>query len=277
MEISQIITKRRKELHMTQRELAEKLNVTDKTVSRWEVGKSYPDATILPALAKALNVSIDELFGDTSKVVLSTNEEDKVDHKQMTKFKIYNIVSLALLVTGIVIFSVNLIVNIASATNTTFTALLVLSILLMIGSVVLMVVGTMLYKAFYKEKFYTKVYKKELAKLVIGYVSTFVVLLSLISMIFMIGIRIFISNFILIILEIVMAIIFEKNGYNLSVKNRKIYYIVSGVICMFSILAGLLGQFYMFGFFFSIILMAMIVGECVLTFRFYGFKTVIKE
>jgi len=276
MEISQIITKRRKELHMTQRELAEKLNVTDKTISRWEVGKSYPDATILPALAKALDVSIDELFGDTSKVVLTTNEEDKVDHKQITKFKIYSVVSLALLVTGIVVFLVNLIVNMGS-TDQTFIAMLVLSIVLAIGSIVLMVVGTMLYKSFYKGKFYTKVYKKELAKWVIGYVSAFAILINIIPAFSMIGVGKYITFFILLIVEIVMAFIFEKNGYNLSVKNRKIYYIVSGVIFMLSLLASLSGQYYSLGLIFEVSMMALIVIECIMTFRFYGYKAVIKE
>jgi len=276
MEISQIITKRRKELHMTQRELAEKLNVTDKTISRWEVGKSYPDATILPALAKVLNVSIDELFGDTSNVVLTTNEEDKVDYKQITKFKIYSIVSLALLVAGIVIFLVNLIVNMGS-TNQTFIAMLVLSIILVIGSVVLMVVGTMLYKSFYKEKFYTKVYKKELAKWVIAYVSIFAVLISIIPAFSMLGVGKYFTIFILLIVEIVMAFIFEKNGYNLSVKNRKIYYIVSGVIFLLSLLASLSGRYYSLGLLFEISMMVLIVSECIMTFRFYGYKAVIKE
>ena len=43
MFIGEIILQRRKELNMTQKELAEKLNVTDRTISRWECGVSLPD------------------------------------------------------------------------------------------------------------------------------------------------------------------------------------------------------------------------------------------
>lgn len=48
-----IISRRRKELGMTQQELADKLFISDKVVSKWETGKSIPDTTILIDLAKA--------------------------------------------------------------------------------------------------------------------------------------------------------------------------------------------------------------------------------
>lgn len=46
----------------TQAELAERLCVSDKAVSRWETGKGYPDITLLEPLAKALSVSVAELL-----------------------------------------------------------------------------------------------------------------------------------------------------------------------------------------------------------------------
>ena len=45
--IAQNITRRRKELNMTQKELAEQLNISDKTVSRWETGIQIPDAILI--------------------------------------------------------------------------------------------------------------------------------------------------------------------------------------------------------------------------------------
>ena len=55
---------------ITQKELAEKLNVSDKTISKWETEKGLPDISIVEELAKALHVSLTELFtGD-----LKTNE-----------------------------------------------------------------------------------------------------------------------------------------------------------------------------------------------------------
>ena len=58
MFIGQIILNRRKELNMTQKQLAEKLNVTDRTISRWECGVSLPDVEMLKTVAKVLEVDI---------------------------------------------------------------------------------------------------------------------------------------------------------------------------------------------------------------------------
>lgn len=60
--LGRFIAQRRKELNLTQRELAEALHVTDKAVSKWERGLSYPDVTLLEPLAEALSVSIGELL-----------------------------------------------------------------------------------------------------------------------------------------------------------------------------------------------------------------------
>ena len=52
----------RKEQHMTQLELAQKLQVTDKAVSRWERGKGFPDISLLVPLSEALDISVLELM-----------------------------------------------------------------------------------------------------------------------------------------------------------------------------------------------------------------------
>ena len=57
-----IIAARRKELGMTQLELAEKMGVTDKAVSKWERDLSFPDVTSLPRLAEIFGMSVDELM-----------------------------------------------------------------------------------------------------------------------------------------------------------------------------------------------------------------------
>ena len=61
-ETGRFIAKLRKEAGITQQELAEKLNVTAKAVSRWETGKGYPDVTILPELSSVFEVSVNELL-----------------------------------------------------------------------------------------------------------------------------------------------------------------------------------------------------------------------
>lgn len=57
-----LIAKKRKERKMSQRELAECLHITDKAISKWERGLSFPDITILIPLSEALNVSLYDLL-----------------------------------------------------------------------------------------------------------------------------------------------------------------------------------------------------------------------
>ena len=56
------IAARRKEKELTQKDLAARLGVTDKAVSRWETGKGYPDISLLPALAEELGCTVNELL-----------------------------------------------------------------------------------------------------------------------------------------------------------------------------------------------------------------------
>lgn len=52
----------RKEKQMTQKEMAEKLGITDKAISKWERGLSYPDISMLEPIAELLDVSVMELL-----------------------------------------------------------------------------------------------------------------------------------------------------------------------------------------------------------------------
>ncbi len=61
-EFGKFLAQLRKEKGLTQIQLAEKLNVTDKAVSRWETGKNYPDIEIFEGLSNILDVSISELL-----------------------------------------------------------------------------------------------------------------------------------------------------------------------------------------------------------------------
>ena len=56
------ISELRKEKKLTQKELAEKIIVSDKAVSRWETGKGYPDVTSLVSLSEYFDVSVNELL-----------------------------------------------------------------------------------------------------------------------------------------------------------------------------------------------------------------------
>lgn len=61
-EIGRFILQMRKEKEMTQKQLAEKIGVSDKAVSRWETGKGLPDTSIMPQLCSVLDININELL-----------------------------------------------------------------------------------------------------------------------------------------------------------------------------------------------------------------------
>ena len=68
------IAKLRKKAGLTQKQLADKLNVSDKAVSKWENGGGYPEITILPQLSEILSISIDGLLkGDSQGIAIAGN------------------------------------------------------------------------------------------------------------------------------------------------------------------------------------------------------------
>ncbi|MBM6965439.1 helix-turn-helix domain-containing protein [Massilimicrobiota timonensis] len=62
VKIGKFIAQRRKEKNLTQAQLAEKLNITDRAVSKWETGKGMPDSSIMLDLCSVLDVSVNELL-----------------------------------------------------------------------------------------------------------------------------------------------------------------------------------------------------------------------
>ena len=82
------IAHKRKEKNLTQEQLAEKLGVSNKTVSKWETGKCMPDYSVVKALCDELEITVAELMdGEASdeKSVLTYNEEQIVDLLKRTQ------------------------------------------------------------------------------------------------------------------------------------------------------------------------------------------------
>ena len=65
--IGQTIADQRKAQGMTQKDLADKMNVTDKAVSKWERDLSIPDIASIPKLAGILQISVEELLTSTEE------------------------------------------------------------------------------------------------------------------------------------------------------------------------------------------------------------------
>ena len=100
-----IIVRRRKELGLTQQELADKLFVSDKVISKWETGKSVPDTSILVELANVLGISLNELLKsekDVTEVSIKSAMADKVD----IKYKNVLLITSLFIVIGTILFFV---------------------------------------------------------------------------------------------------------------------------------------------------------------------------
>ena len=96
--LGMMISSLRKDKGMTQLELAEKMGVTDKAVSKWERDLSCPDINSIPKLAEILEISVDDLMqGKTG-----TKEQDTKEKKEnINRNKVDKIVDTALKGTGI--------------------------------------------------------------------------------------------------------------------------------------------------------------------------------
>ena len=83
--IGKFISERRKLQNMTQMQLAEKLGITDRAVSKWETGKSLPDASIMLELCKLLKITVNDLL--CGEVVSMENYDEKTQNALLEMVK----------------------------------------------------------------------------------------------------------------------------------------------------------------------------------------------
>ena len=83
--IGRFIAERRKEQALTQKQLAEQLNVSDKAVSKWETGRSMPDNAILFDLCKVLDINVNELL--SGEKLSDDSYHGKAEENMMTLMK----------------------------------------------------------------------------------------------------------------------------------------------------------------------------------------------
>ena len=74
IKIGRFIAQQRKQSGLTQMQLAEKLNLTDRAVSKWETGKAMPDSSIMLELCDILGISVNELLNG-EKINMENNEQ----------------------------------------------------------------------------------------------------------------------------------------------------------------------------------------------------------
>ena len=114
--IGKFIAELRKEKNITQEQLAEKLGVTSKSISRWENGNTMPDYTLLKDLCNELDININELLsGEKLKEndYMNKSEENLIKlRKQIDKRKkLLAIISYIFMAIIIIAFILNIVLN----------------------------------------------------------------------------------------------------------------------------------------------------------------------
>ena len=107
-DVGKFISELRKEKGLTQKELAEKLKVTDKAVSKWETGRSAPDIALLTALSEILGVTVIEILQgekiETEKLPAVSDEvvvrTMKNDNKRLKRSVLFAIIIIVLLISA---------------------------------------------------------------------------------------------------------------------------------------------------------------------------------
>ena len=85
IKIGRFIAETRKSKNLTQKQLAEKLSISDKTVSKWECGKGLPDVTIMLDLCEALQITVNDLL--TGERVSKIDYQKKAEENMMNLMK----------------------------------------------------------------------------------------------------------------------------------------------------------------------------------------------
>lgn len=178
MKLHELIQKRRKDLQVTQREIAEKLNISDKTISRWENGTSYPDYEMIPKLAKVLELQVSDLFEENMSVELN---EEKIDYTNMSMYRIGMIYSCASLVFSLVVFPFSSLAE----SNLAYLVIVGFSGLLCASSIFSFIVMNVYFTSQYKNKFYQDVYVDYQIGYQIRYVYLFIVCIETFMLLFL--------------------------------------------------------------------------------------------
>ena len=157
-----LISSRRKELKMTQKDLAQKLNVSDKTVSKWETGTSYPEITLLATIAKVLEININDLLGvdDLQEKQIIVGEQNTYNEEIITKYKTKIYLTISLIFIGLA-----LLLAVRGITNSDLQIIMiVLGLAIYAFSIVFFIGNNLDFRGYYKRKFYTHEYDSIFAK-----------------------------------------------------------------------------------------------------------------
>ena len=118
IKIGKFIAECRKKNNLTQMQLAEKLNITDRAISKWENGRSLPDSSIMLELCNELKISVNELLSGevidmkeydkkSEELLLELAKQDELKNKKLMTSMWTILITSAIFYIGILLLAVN--------------------------------------------------------------------------------------------------------------------------------------------------------------------------
>ena len=118
IKIGKFISECRKKVNLTQMQLAEKLNITDRAISKWETGKSIPDSSIMLELCDILKITVNDLLSGEvvtmerydkemeNNLLEMVKQKEEADRRLLNLEIVLGIVAVLPLIAAIVIVSI---------------------------------------------------------------------------------------------------------------------------------------------------------------------------
>lgn len=234
IKIGQFISELRKEKDYTQRQLADLLGISDKTVSKWECGNGMPDLSIMPKLCEVLGININELLSGKRLVAEDYNESAEsnmltlMKEKEETRKKSKKTWVSSLMGEILLLFVVAAVVFISGGHGKfveSFMDLPTLLFIVVIDMMVLLIVGN--FKAFLHS--FTYCFKTDDTVSPAAVKQSYVALVTVICTTLLTGILITVVGVIMILRSTIQP---ETLGMNLSVSCIAIFYSALIALCL---------------------------------------------
>ena len=139
--IGRFIAELRREKNMTQQELADKLNITDRAISHWENGRSIPDAGVILELCKILNINVNELL--SAKKIKDEKYNERAEESLLEMRREIEIQNKRILTLNKIIINLAIIIFVVIGLVATFIemSMLIRNIIFAVDLVMLILVG----------------------------------------------------------------------------------------------------------------------------------------
>lgn len=164
--ISNFIKAKRKELGLTQEELAEKLFVTEKAVSRWETGRGTPDISLLIPLSKALKVEVAELLLGEERKKKENDLEKLIEYHEIQRNSKHQL-SFFMVILFYILSFLSFLVYLRFEYNPTIGLHYFLRLFIVLVSSFFIIIGNGIYRNYYVEKLEDKNKVKKMSQSII--------------------------------------------------------------------------------------------------------------